>query len=95
LGGLNVRVTNALFNALLAPPPCGAFLRHNAQVMSLLASDLALQIDFGRNEPGDILQRWDRDNGGWQDYKQNKKVVFSPFDIESLPPGRYRLRPVK
>jgi len=59
-------------------------------MMMLFASDLGLQIDFGRNEPGDILQRWDGE--GWKDYKQDGKTVRNPFDFKTLPPGRYRLR---
>ena len=34
--------------------------------MILSAGDLALEIDFGRNLPGAILQR--KEKGEWQDY---------------------------
>jgi len=51
---------------------------------------MGLQIDFGRNEPGDVPQRWNGE--GWQDYRQHRKLVTHPFDYETLPPGRYRLR---
>jgi len=47
-----------------------------------------LHIDRGKNEPGMTLQRWE---GKWMDYKVDGKVVKSPVDIDSLPPGRYRL----
>ena len=47
-----------------------------------------LYIDWGKNEPGMILQKWD---GDWVSYKVDGKVVKSPFDIDALPPGKYRL----
>jgi hypothetical protein len=47
-----------------------------------------IYIDLGKNEPGMILQRLDRD---WVDYKVDGKVVKSPVDIDALPAGRYRL----
>jgi len=73
------------------PPPCGPFLCHNARMLTLLTNNLGLQIDFGRNEPGDALQRQEGDY--WKDYKLDGKPVTNPFDIESLQSGRYRLRP--
>jgi hypothetical protein len=54
------------------------------------AVDLGIEIDFGSNEPGAILQREDR--GYWHDYLIERKPVTNPFDVETLPPGRYRLR---
>jgi hypothetical protein len=54
------------------------------------AVDLGIEIDFGSNEPGAILQREDR--GYWHDYLIEGKPVTNPFDVETLPPGRYRLR---
>jgi len=45
---------------------------------------LRVTVDCGRNELGDILQRWDDE--GWKDHKQDEKVVGQPFDIEMLPP---------
>jgi hypothetical protein len=54
------------------------------------AVDLCIEIDFGSNEPGTILQREDR--GYWRDYRVDRKLVVNPFDVEALPPGRYRLR---
>jgi len=33
-------------------------------MVTLSADDLGLQIDYGRNEPGDVLQRWDGE--GWR-----------------------------
>jgi hypothetical protein len=47
-----------------------------------------LYIDWGDDEPGMILQRLDRE---WVDYKVDGKLVTSPIDIETLPPGKYRL----
>ena len=58
--------------------------------MILSAGDLALEIDFGRNQPGSILQR--KEKGAWQDYLNDGKPVVNPVDVESLPPGWYRLR---
>jgi len=54
------------------------------------AGDLGIEIDVGRNQPGAILQRKDKDY--WHDYLIDGKPVVNPFDVESLPPGRYRLR---
>jgi len=58
--------------------------------MILLADVLGLAVDFGRNETGDILQSLESDY--WKVYKQDGKPVTNPIDIESLKPGRYRLR---
>ena len=54
------------------------------------AGDLALEIDFGRNQPGAILQR--KVKGEYQDYLIDGKPVVNPFTVETLPPGFYRLR---
>ncbi len=53
------------------------------------AVDLGIEIDFGSNEPGAILQY--RDKGYWYDYLVDGKPVVNPFDVETLPPGFYRL----
>jgi hypothetical protein len=39
------------------------------------------------------LQREYRGRGYlvWLDFKEGKKVVKSPIDVEKLPPGKYRL----
>ena len=58
--------------------------------MILSAGDLALEIDFGRNLPGSILQR--KIKGEWKDYLIDGKPVVNPIDVEILPPGWYRLR---
>jgi len=58
--------------------------------MILSAGDLALEIDFGRNQPGDILQR--KIKGEWCDYLIDGKPVVDPIDVNTLPPGWYRLR---
>ena len=58
--------------------------------MILSAGDLNLEIDFGRNQPGAILQR--RIKGRYQDYLIARKPVTNPIDVEILPPGWYRLR---
>jgi len=50
------------------------------------SGDLGIEIDFGSNEPGAILQRKDR--GHWRDYLVDGELVTNPFDVELLPPGR-------
>ena len=57
--------------------------------MAYSAVDLCIEIDFGSNEPGAILQYLDR--GYWHDYMVKGKPVVNPFDVESLPAGFYRL----
>ena len=54
------------------------------------AGDLGVEIDFGSNKPGAILQR--KENGGWHDYLVDGEPVTNPFDEETLVPGWYRLR---
>jgi hypothetical protein len=54
------------------------------------AGDLGIEIDFGPNQPGAVLQREDR--GYWHDYLVKGEPVTNPFDVESLPRGFYRLR---
>jgi len=53
------------------------------------AVDLCIEIDFGSNQPGAILQYEDR--GHWSDYLVDGEPVTNPFDVEKLPPGFYRL----
>jgi len=48
-----------------------------------------IYIDLGKDEPGMVLQRQDRD--GWVDVIINGDVVRSPIKIDKLPAGRYRL----
>ena len=56
----------------------------------LSAGDLGIEIDYGARNPSGVLQRLE--NGDWQDYHQNGEVITSQsLDIESLPPGRYRV----
>ena len=50
---------------------------------------LGIEIDFGLNTPGAILQR--KKKGHWHDYLFDGKPVVNPFDVEALPPGVYRL----
>ncbi len=52
--------------------------------------DLGIEIDFGRNQPGTILQR--KEKGYWHDYLVDGELVVNPFDVETLVPGWYRLR---
>ena len=53
------------------------------------AGDLGIEIDFGSNQPGAILQRRERD--GWHDYLVDGESEVNPFDVEMLSPGYYRL----
>jgi hypothetical protein len=53
------------------------------------AVDLCIEINFGSNEPGAILQR--KEKGYWRDYMVDGGPVTNPFDVESLPAGRCRL----
>jgi hypothetical protein len=85
-GGAKARCKGTPFNSFAG----GFFLCHDLGMVTLSAGDLGLQNDFGRNDPSDILQRWDGE--GWQDYKQDGKTVRNPFDFKTLPPGRSRLR---
>jgi hypothetical protein len=57
--------------------------------MILSAGDLGIEINFGPNKPGAILQR--KDKGHWRDYLVDGKPIVNPFNVESLPPGFYRL----
>ncbi len=54
------------------------------------AGDLGVVIDFGPDKPGAILQR--KEKGYWHDYLVDGELVTNPFDVETLPPSRYRLR---
>jgi hypothetical protein len=58
--------------------------------MIYLASDLCIEIDFETDKPGAILQR--KEKGHWHDYLVDGEPVVNPFNVESLPPGFYRLR---
>jgi hypothetical protein len=58
--------------------------------MILSAIDLVIEIDFGSDQPGAILQR--KEKGYWRDYLVDGKPVVKPLDGESLTPGFYRLR---
>ena len=53
------------------------------------AGDLGIEIDFGSDKLGAILQR--KENGYWHDYLVDGEPVVNPFDVESLPPRFYRL----
>jgi len=58
--------------------------------MILSAVDLVIEIDFGSDQPGAILQRKEKGHG--HDYLVNGEPVVNPFDVETLVPGVYRLR---
>ena len=57
--------------------------------MIIQAGDLGVELDTGTNAPGAILQCLD--NGEWRDYLVDGKLVTRTIELESLPPGRYRL----
>ena len=52
--------------------------------------EIGVEIDLGNNAPGTFLQR--KENDGWYDFVIDGAPVLNPFDVEMLPPGRYRLR---
>ena len=54
------------------------------------ADDLGIEIDFGPDEPGAILQR--KEKGCWHDYLVDGEPVVNPFDVKMLVSGSYRLR---
>ena len=47
-----------------------------------------IYIDLGKDEPGMVLQRRERE---WVDYMVDGEVIKSPVKIDKLPPGKYRL----
>jgi len=53
------------------------------------AVDLCIEIDFRTDQPGAILKR--KEKGCWHDYLVDGEPVTNPFDVETLPPGFYRL----
>jgi len=56
----------------------------------LSAGDLATEVDYGVGNPSGTLQRLE--NGDWLDYCPDGEVITSKsLDIESLPPGKYRI----
>jgi hypothetical protein len=57
--------------------------------MILSANDLVVEIDFETDKPGAILQR--KEKGHWHDYLVDGEPVTNPLNVETLPPGRYRL----
>ena len=61
---------------------------HN-RTMIWSAGDIGVEIDFGPDEPGAVLQR--KEKGYWHDYLVDGVPVTNPLDVETLPPGRYRL----
>ena len=49
------------------------------------AGDLGIEIDFGSNQPGAILQR--NEENGYQDFLVDGELVTNPIDVEVLPLG--------
>ena len=66
-----------------------ANLVHN-RPMIWSAGDLSIEIDFGSDQPGAILQR--KDKGYWHDYLVKGEPVVKPFNVEMLVSGWYQLR---
>jgi hypothetical protein len=58
--------------------------------MILAAADLVIEIDFGTDQPGAVLQR--KEKGYWHDYLVDGQPVVNPFDVETLLPGFCRQR---
>ncbi len=52
-------------------------------------TDTGVYVDLGKDEPGMILQS--REGREWHDIQIDGKTIKSPLDLNSLPPGRYRL----
>ena len=56
----------------------------------LSAGDLGIEIDYGARNPSGTLQRLE--NGARENYRLDGEVITSKsLDIESLPPGSYRV----
>jgi hypothetical protein len=55
--------------------------------------ELGIVIDYGGNKPGSVLQHqvFNGRNDSWQNYLVEGKPLSPPVDINSLPPGEYRL----
>jgi len=51
---------------------------------------LGIELDFGPDKPGAVLQREHIDS--WRDYLVDGAPVVNPFNVEVLPPGFYRLK---
>ncbi len=49
--------------------------------MMYSAGDLGVEIAFGPDQPGAILQR--KEKGYWHDYLVDGEPVVSPFDVET------------
>jgi hypothetical protein len=59
----------------------------------LSAGDLGAEIDFEVRNPSGTLQRLE--SGIWENCCPDGQVVSSEaLDIESLPPGKYRVVPI-
>ena len=57
--------------------------------MIIQAGDLAVELDTGTNKPGSILQRFD--GAEWHDCTVNGECLVYPIEINSLPPGKFRM----
>ena len=57
--------------------------------MFLSIREIGVEIDLGCNASGAILQRKESDL--WYYYLIDCEPVVNPFDLETLPPGTYRL----
>ncbi len=53
------------------------------------AEELGIEIDFGPDQSGAILQR--KEKGYWHYYLVDGEPVTNPFAVETLLPGWYRL----
>ena len=61
--------------------------------MIVAGTHTGVYIDLGNDAPGMILQCRYREGGMyiWRKYLVDGETVKSPVDIDTLPPGKYRL----
>jgi len=71
----------------------GSHLYTATQKMVHQLGDLGILIDFGKNEPGSILQHYipQGQKFSWQNYLVDGNPITAPVDVKTLPPGEYRL----
>ena len=71
-------------------PIGGVSLCYGLIMTMLSAGGLGVEIDYGAGNPQGTLRRLENDN--WEDYRPDGETITSnSLDIESLPPGKYRI----
>jgi hypothetical protein len=48
-------------------------------MVNLSAGDLGLEIDYGSDKPGDVLQRWNYENDDWRDLKRDGQLAVRRY----------------